>query len=145
LRPSADAALLAKALNLAQRAVELGQTNSSLPSYQLSLGLAEYRNGQCAAAERNITAAEQTAGDHDDIQGIARLFHAMTVFRQDRAEEARKLFSQAEAQMPPLPKDESKPMVDGRPLSHDVLIWWLAYKEAKSVLNEPAAERESKK
>jgi tetratricopeptide (TPR) repeat protein len=139
LRPSTNAVLLAKALNLAQRAVELGKTNSPLPSYQLSLGVAEYRNGQYAAAERSLSIAEQTVGDRDETQGIARMFHAMTVFRQDRAEEARRLFSDAEAQMPPLPKDESKPTVDGRRLSHDLLIWWLACKEAKSVLNEPAA------
>jgi hypothetical protein len=61
----------------------------------------------------------------------------MSLFRQNKPEEARKLFSQAESQMPPLPKDESKPLVDGMALTHDVLIWWLAYKEAKSVLNEP--------
>jgi tetratricopeptide (TPR) repeat protein len=140
LRPSTDATLLTNALNLAQRAVELGKTNSSLPQYQLSLGVAEYRNGQFAAAEKSITTAEQTVGNHDEIQGIAHFFHAMTLFRQNRVEEARKLFSQAEAQMPPLPKDESKPIAEGRTMDHDLLIWWLAYKEAKSVLNEPASK-----
>jgi tetratricopeptide (TPR) repeat protein len=134
LRPSTDAALLTNALHLAQRAVELGKTNSSLPWYQLSLGLAEYRNGQYAAAERSVVVAEHTIGDHDDVQGIAHMFHAMTLFRQDRPEEARRAFSQAEAQMPPLPKDESKPMVDRRPFDHDLLIWWLAYKEAKELI-----------
>ncbi len=43
--------------------------------------------------------------------------------------------------MPPLPKDESKPLVDGKPVNHDVLILWLAYKEARTVLNEPAAAK----
>jgi tetratricopeptide (TPR) repeat protein len=137
LRPSTDVALMTNALHLAQRAVELGQGSSALSSCQLSLGMAEYRNGQYKAAELSITAAEQKAGDHDDIVGIAHMFHTMTLFREDRAQEARKLFSQAEAQMPSLPKDQTKPIVDGRPLSHDLLIWWLAYKEAKSVLNEP--------
>ena len=139
LRPSTDAALLAKALNLAQRAVELGKSNPDLPWYQLALGLAEYRNGQYAAAERTLTVAEQTAGEEHEIPGIARLFRAMSLFRQDKPEEARKLFSQAEAQMPPLPKDESKPLVDGKPVSHDVLIWWLAYKEAKALIEGPSA------
>jgi tetratricopeptide (TPR) repeat protein len=138
LRPSSDTALMTNALHLAQRAAELGKSNSSLPSYQLALGLAEYRNGEFDAAERNILVAEQTLGDQDDIQGIAHLFHAMILFRQNRAEEARKLFSQAEAKIPPLPKDESKPIAEGRTLDHDLLIWWLAYKEAKSLLNEPA-------
>jgi serine/threonine protein kinase/tetratricopeptide (TPR) repeat protein len=140
LRPSTNTVLLTNALLLARRAVELGKTSSSLPSYQLSLGLAEYRNGQFAAAERSIVVAEQTVGDQDEIQGIAHMFHAMTLFRQNRPEEARRLFSQAETQMPPLPKNESKPIVDGRTLDPDLLIWWLAYKEAKSVLNEPAAK-----
>ena len=133
--------LMTNALHLAERAVELGKGSSALPWYQLSLGLAEYRNGQYPAAEKSITIAEQTLGDHDDIQGIAHMFHALALFRQDRAEEARKIFSQAEAQMPPLPKDESKPVVDGRPFDHDLLIWWMAYKEAKAMLYEPVAAK----
>ena len=147
LRPSTDAALLTKALNLAQRAVELGKSHPYLPYYQLGLGLAEYRNGQYAAAEHSLTIAEQTAGDDHDItvdyqhplQGIARMFRAMSLFRQDKPEEARRAFSQAEAQMPPLPKDESKPFVDGRPAYHDDLIFWLAYKEARALIEGPSA------
>ncbi len=139
LRPSSDATLMANALHLAQLAGELGKSSSALPRYQLCLALAEYRNGQYSAAERSIDAAELTIGDHDDIQGIARMFHALTLFRQNRTEEARKMFSQAETKMPPLPKDESKPIAEGRALDHDLLIWWISYKEAKSVLNEPAA------
>ncbi len=134
LRPANDAAIMTNALQLAQRAVELGHGSSSLPGYQLSLGLAQYRIGQFSAAEQSIVLAEQTMGNQDDLQGIAHLFHAMTLFRQERPDEARRLFSQAEAQMPPLPKDEGKPSVDGRHLSHNVLIWWLAYKEAKSLI-----------
>jgi tetratricopeptide (TPR) repeat protein len=141
LRPSTDGALLAKALNLAHRAVELGKTTRFLPWYQLTLGLAEYRNGQYAAAERTLTIAEQTAGNLYDIPGTARLFRAMSLFRQDRTEEARKLFSETKAQMPPLPTDERKPLVDGQLANHDVLICWLAYKEAKSLLKGPAAAK----
>ena len=137
MRPSTDATLLTKALDLAQRSVERGKGDYSFPSYQQELGVAEYRNGQYAAAEESLTIAEQTVGPNPDIKGTACLFRAMSLFRQNKPEEARKLFSQAEAQMPPPPKDESKPLVDGMSLSHDVLIYWLAYKEAKSVLNEP--------
>ena len=138
IRPSTDATLLAKALNLAQRALELAEGNPS-PWYQLSLGLAEYRTGQAAAAERTLTVAEQTAGKYHDIVGTARLFRAMSLFRQERPEEARKLFSQAEAEMPPFPADERKPFVDGRLANHDVLICWLAYKEAKTLIGAPSA------
>ena len=66
--------------------------------------MAEYRNGQYAAAERTLAIAEQTAARRDDIEGTAGLFRAMSVFRQDRPEEARQLFTQASAQMP-LPLD----------------------------------------
>ena len=147
IRPSTDAALLAQALSVARNGVELGKTNPGLPWNQLSLGMAEYRNGQYPAAEQTLTIAEQTAGDDHAIavdyqhplQGIARMFRAMSLFRQDKPEEARKLFSQAEAQMPPLPKDESKPFADGRPAYHDDLIFWLAYKETKALIEGPSA------
>ncbi|HEV2209895.1 MAG TPA: serine/threonine-protein kinase [Verrucomicrobiae bacterium] len=138
LRPCKDAALLTNALSLAQHAVELGKGTTLLPWYQLTLGLAEYRNGQYSNAEQSITIAEQTAGD-DEVQGIAHMFHAMTVYRQNRPAEARKILMQAEAQMPSLPRDQSKPVVEGRDFDHDVLIWWMSYKEAKALLEGPAA------
>jgi TPR repeat protein len=138
-RPSADATLLLKVLNLAQRSVELGESSPSLPWSQLALGLAEYRNGQYAAAEQTLTVAEQTAGELYDIPRIARFYRAMSLFRQERREEARKLFSQAEAKMPPLPADEHKPLVDGKMASRDVLICWLAYKEARALIEGPSA------
>jgi eukaryotic-like serine/threonine-protein kinase len=139
LRPSTDVALLAKALALTRRGVELGKSSSLLPWYQLSLGLAEYRNGQYADAERTLATAEQAAGENREFLGIARLFRAMSLARQNRPGEARKLFSQAEAEMPPFPNDEHKPIEDGKPVSHDHLICWMAYQEARSLLNQPAA------
>jgi WD40 repeat protein/tetratricopeptide (TPR) repeat protein/tRNA A-37 threonylcarbamoyl transferase component Bud32 len=143
LRPSTDAVLMTNALNLARRGVELGNNSPLLRYYQLGLGLAEYRNGQYAAAEQTLTLAEQKFGETRDFQfqETARLFRAMSLFRQNRLEDSRRAFSQAEAAMPPFPQDERKPLVDGKPVSHDVLICWLAYKEAKSVLNEPAAAK----
>ncbi|HEY3861368.1 MAG TPA: protein kinase [Verrucomicrobiae bacterium] len=140
LRPSADTAMLSNALALAQSAVEFGKSNSLLPWYSLGLGLAQYRNGLYAAAEKSLAAAEQTVGnDNPDIQGIARFFRAMSLFKQGRTAEARTLFSQEEQSMRPFPKDESNPAAGGGPMSHDVLIWWLSYKEAKSTLSAPAA------
>ncbi len=144
LRPSTDTALLGKALSLARQASELGKSSPSRPWFHLGLGLAEYRNGQYSAAEKTLAVAEQTVtpetvNQRREIQGTARLFRAMSLFRQDRPEEARKLFSQAEAQIPPLPKDESKPLVAGETLSHDVVIGWLAYKEAKALIEGPPA------
>ena len=135
LRPSTDAARLGQALNLAQRAVQLGKRDWDY----LALGLAQYRNGQFAAAEGTLAVAEQMAGENQPLQGIARFFLAMSLFRQDRPEEARKLFAQAEAQIPTLPTDEHIPLVDGQLAKHDALICWLAYKEAKALIEGPSA------
>jgi tetratricopeptide (TPR) repeat protein len=138
LRPSTNSALLTQALDLAQRAVKLGQSNTNLPWFQLGLGLAEYRNGQYEPAERALSVAEQTAGGDHNIEGTACLYRAMSLFRQNRTEEARKLFRLAETQMPPLPKEESKPLLDGKSAAQDALIRWLAYKEAKALIESPS-------
>jgi len=98
IRPSTDADLLAKTLGVARNGVELGKTKPVMPWNQLSLGMAEYRNGQYPAAEQTLTIAEQTAGDDhtiavDDLhalQGIARFFRAMSLFHEGKLEEARK-------------------------------------------------------
>jgi len=139
LGPSNDDALLAKTLALAQQGVELGKSSSVLPWYQVALGMAEYRNGQYTAAGQTLAVAEQKFENLDSphLLGIARLFHVMSLHRQGQTEEARRLFIQAVAQMPPFPQDELKPFVNGKPATHDYLICWLAYKEAQSVLNEP--------
>jgi tetratricopeptide (TPR) repeat protein len=137
LRPSANAASLAKSLNLARRAVELAGTSSWSPYYRLDLGWADYRNGQYADAERNLILAEQTIRE-PEILGTARFFRAMSLFRQNEAEEARRLFKQTEAQMVPLPQDERKPHADGRQLDNSLLILWLAYKEAKTLIATPS-------
>jgi eukaryotic-like serine/threonine-protein kinase len=139
LRPSTNAVLLAKALNLARQAVELGKSDPSLPWYELGLGLAEYRNSRYSAAEQALTIAEQTAGDAHDITGTARLFRAMSLLRQDKPDEARKVFNQAEAEMPPFPKDDHQPPAYDKSVNQDVLICWLAYKEAKALIEGPSA------
>lgn len=134
--------MLSNALALAQSAVDLGKNSSLLPWYRLGLGLAQYRNARYAAAEESLATAEQTVGsDNQDIQGIARYFRAMSLFRQGRSQEAQTLFSQEEARMWPLPNDETKPVAKGELVSHDVLIWWLAHNEAKSTLNERAVAK----
>ena len=139
LRPSTNAVLLAKALNLARRGVELGQNSSLISYYQLCLGQAEYRNGHYALAGGALATAEQTLVDHHVLLGTARFFRVMCLFEQNQPEEARKLFAQAETEMPPFPKDERKPRVDGRPaFQNEFLICWLAYKEAKALIEGDA-------
>jgi serine/threonine protein kinase len=134
--PSTNSEFLIRALNLAQRAAELGTNDSDLPWYRLSLGLAEYRNGQFAAADQTLTLAMQTAGPNTEIPKIALPYLAMSQFRQNRIEEARKTFHQAQAQVPRLPKEMNKPQADGKPVSQDVMVCWLGFKEAQALLNE---------
>ena len=137
LRPSTDAGLMARALKLAQRAVELGKNDPLLPGFQMSLGMAEYRDGQYAAAEATLAAAEQSSGD-PLIEKTSQLFRLMSLFKQGRQDEARKRLGEVEARMPPLPADDGKPLLDGREASADELILWLAYKEARLLL-QPAS------
>jgi tetratricopeptide (TPR) repeat protein len=127
--------LTSNALRLARRGVELGKDSNLLPWYRLSLGLAEFRNGQYAAAEQTLANAQRAFAEDREMLPITLLFHAMNLTRQNRTEHARKLLTQAAAQMPPLPHNETKPQVDGKAVSHDVLIGWMAYKEAESMLN----------
>jgi TPR repeat protein len=133
LSPSTNGVLLTNALDLARRGVEFRKGTPWLCWYQLSLGLAEYRNNQYAEAEQILTDAEQNAGKYQEIPGTARFFHVMSLLKQGHAEAAWQIFNQSEAQMPPYPHDTNKPLLDGKMASHDVMIGWLAYQEAKSL------------
>jgi hypothetical protein len=101
--------------------------------------MAEYRNGEFAAAEQTLSLAQQTSegdgyspGFRRALQGTAGLLRAMSLLALQRKEEATNLFAQAHAQMPPLPADERVP------LTGDVhtLIWWLHFKEARTLLGD---------
>jgi hypothetical protein len=120
--------------------VELGTNSSFMPWFKLAVGLAEYRNGHYARAEQALRKAELAAGtdtDFSETRGSARVFRAMSLARQNRSEEAQALFHEVEAEMPPLPKDERRPLANGKIADHDLLFYWLACKEAKSLIEEP--------
>ena len=136
LRPSSNPQLLESAVTLARRAVDLGKNHPDLKWDQLALGMAEYRHGNFPAADQALSAAEEAGKDDRQVQGIARLFHAMSFFKQGKMAEARQLFGEAEAQMPPLPADEKQPLANGA--DADSVIVWLAYKEAKALLQTKA-------
>jgi len=91
--------------------------------------MAEYRSGNYAAADKALLAAAQAGNPL--ATGIASFYRAMSLFRQGKAEEARKLAIRAAAKMKPLPKDENNPLVDAY---YDDLIVWLSYKEAMRLL-----------
>ena len=140
LRPPSDLQMQQASLALARRAVELGQTNSLLPWYQLGLGMAEYRNSNYLAADRMLRAAElpgQNTWRPEIRVGTAKFYRAMSLFRQGQGSEARQLFTEAEATMKPLPAADHWPLTDGA--DHDDLILWLACREAKAVLTPSQA------
>ena len=135
LAPCNEPDLQSNVLKLAQLGVDRCKDTPSMPLYQLSLGMAQYRNGRYTDAEQTLTAAEQAAGKFQDIPSTARFFRAMCLFQEGRPSDARQLFDQTQAQMTPLPQDPHVPVVDGKTVSHDLIISWLAWQEAKSLLN----------
>ena len=133
LRPTLDKARQEAALALARKAVELDESN---PFCRLTLGIAEYRSGHFAEADAALLAATTGAKNNRHVAGSSAFFRAMSLFRQGKIDEARKLATEA-AKMVRLPKDEKNPLASADPrfpLTHDDLILWLAYKEAKALI-----------
>jgi serine/threonine protein kinase len=132
LRPSADRARQDAALAVARSAVQLGAKHALLVYFKMVLGMAEYRSGHFAEAD-TVLAAAMTEGDaRSYVPGTAAFYRAMSLFRQGKRDEARQVATEAAANMRFLPKDEKDPLV--LKASHDVLILWLAYKEAKDLI-----------
>jgi hypothetical protein len=95
--------------------------------------MAEFRSGNDAAADQTLLAAVQAGPNNRNVSGISAFYRAMSLFRQGKTAEGRKLAIAAAAQMKPLPKDEQNP-----PPSEafwDDLILWLASKEAKAMIH----------
>ncbi len=135
LMPIEDAKSQAVTLALATRGVELGKDKEEfLPWAQLSLGMAEYRNGQYEQATTTLSTAATTApkGFRATITGTANFYRTMCLFQKDQKSEAQALFTTTEKTMKPLPANDNNPLADKA--YHDHLILWLAYKEAKTLL-----------
>jgi hypothetical protein len=143
IRASGDKAELEAALAIARRGLELsprGEWNL------LALGMAEYRCGNDVAAAEALLACAQAGPDNLMATGIAAFYRAMSLFRQGKHNEARKLAIETAARMKPLPKDEQNPLPND-PYPWDDLILWLAYKEAKAMIQfdeAPAAAVQTK-
>ncbi len=108
--------------------------------------MAEFRGGNDAAAEAAFLQAEELAEtDHWHpelrlfIQGPARLYRAMILFRNRKTLEAEKLFRMAEGPMPPIPED-GRQVLPGN-VTQDHLLYWLAYEEAGQLLGLPLRKR----
>jgi tetratricopeptide (TPR) repeat protein len=134
IQPYADKAELEAVLVLARTAVEVGKGGDW---NLLGLGVAEFRNGNDAAAEKTLLAAEQAGPSNAHGAGTSQFFRAMILFRQGKKAEAGKLASEATARLKPLPRDEKNPLADGA--HFEDLILWLAYKEAKALIKFDAA------
>ena len=97
------------ALVLARRAVDLGKGHRLLGHFQMAVGMAEYRSGHYAAADAALLAASELGKNIDYVSGTTAFYRAMSLFRQGKESEARKLASEAFAEMKPLPADEKFP------------------------------------
>jgi tetratricopeptide (TPR) repeat protein len=146
--PSTEKAKLDAALALARKGVELGNGGEWWEWSLLALGMAEHRCGNDAAAQEALLSAEKAGPNNPIIAGIAAFYRAMSLFRQGKSDEARKLAIAAAGQMKPLPIDEQNPLPSN---AHpwDDLILWLIYKEAKKmikfdVVSPPLAEDNEK-
>jgi hypothetical protein len=141
IRPSTDKTELDAALALARKGVQLDKDSKWRYWRLLALGMAEYRCGNYPAAVEALLAAANAAkagADNPMVTGIAAFYRAMSLFRQGKPDEARELAITTAAQMKPLPKDEQNPLPDNV-YPWDDLILWLAYKEAKALIQFDAA------
>jgi WD40 repeat protein/tetratricopeptide (TPR) repeat protein len=131
LRSSNDKTRLEAALVLARRAATLGKDHEYLPYFQMALGMAEYRSGNYTAADGAFLAADASK-ENAPISVTSAFYHAMSLFRQGKEVEARRIATEAVLRMKPLPADENNPLTAGA--IPDDLILWMAYKEAKALL-----------
>ncbi len=138
LRPSDDREVLDPTLALARRAVELGKDHPYLPYFRMALGMAEYRSGNHAAADAALLAASKAERGNPVISGTTAFYRVMSLYRQGKQAEARRIATDALLQMRPLPADEDNPLTGGA--SADDLILWMASKEARALLNLDAAQ-----
>ncbi|MES2921437.1 MAG: tetratricopeptide repeat protein, partial [Verrucomicrobiota bacterium] len=142
--PSPDPALLPRALHLARLAADLETNKLQRGWYQQTLGMAEFRSGNDAAAEQAMLRSEEASEISSYgkpylrtcIEGTGRFYRAMVLWRQGKDAEARKLFAEAEVLVPSLPNDPREVLLNG--VDQDDLVFWLAYKEAKAQLQPPA-------
>jgi cytochrome oxidase Cu insertion factor (SCO1/SenC/PrrC family) len=136
IRPSESQDLLARALQIAQRAVQVEQDPANIPWAKFGLGLAKLRNAQYAAADQTLIDVDPKPETADPRRrGIASLFRAITAFRQGKPDAAQELFRQGEADMPPVPTDPKRALLGGQfPDNYD-LLWWIAHEEAGAILN----------
>jgi tetratricopeptide (TPR) repeat protein len=130
LRPSDDRADRDATLALARAAVELGKADGSIGWFRMALGMAEYRAGHDEAAAETLRSLIENGTR--EISVTSAFYLAMSLSRQGKDAEARRIATEAIARMKPLPLDENNPLANGA--NHDDLIIWMACKEARALL-----------
>jgi serine/threonine protein kinase/tetratricopeptide (TPR) repeat protein len=143
--PTTEKARLDSILALARAGVEHGKGHQYLAYYQMALGMAEYRSGLFAEAEKTLAAAHAAGKQNSQIDGTASCFRAMALFRLGQVDDARKLLAEAEQRMRPRPSRTGAPLEPNT--NPDDVIMWLAYNEAKALLHpaEPAPQPREKR
>lgn len=138
-----DPKLRAAVLELGRRSVDLGRDDTlSMPWYKMARGMAAYRQGEFAEADSELQEGllvAQNLGNRFYARNqrlyasTVALYRGMSLFRQGRVAEATEAIKLGETRMRPLPVDPNHPLADGA--DYNDLLAWLAYKEAKAMLN----------
>ncbi len=126
--PSTDESELDAVLVIGRTGVKIAKQERTL----LALGMAEYRSGNDAAANEALLAAAKAGKNSAWVTGISAFYRAMSLFRLGKPDEARQLAIAAAVKMRPLPADEQNPLANNA--HYNDLILWLAYKEAKTMI-----------
>jgi tetratricopeptide (TPR) repeat protein len=93
----ASGAELAAAVDLGRKSPRLGSSHPFVPYFELAAGLAEYRQGQYAAAEQWTRKSLSHRWSNANLNAPNHLVLAMTLQRLGNANEARLQFSQGAA------------------------------------------------
>ena len=132
--PCGDKKQLEEALALGREAVRIepgGEWNL------MALGMAQYRCGQFAEADATLKQTMDQEKVSPVVASNSAFYRAMSLFQQGQADEASKLALVAATKLKPFPADRENPLAGGD--FHEDLIQWLAYKEAKSLIQFDAA------
>ena len=100
--------------------------------------MAEFRSGNIDAAKAAFDEAgrvplAEAPSDQAKMESTVGFYLSMILFQQGMVSEAHQRFAEAEAKMSPKPTDDAKPLIGRR--DHNLLIMWLAHREAKALLD----------
>ena len=143
LRPQPDQESRKRTVELAKRGVRASGKNAlQLAWANLTLGMAEFQDNNDRAAHAALTAA--TSDPEAAIPSLidtATFYMAMLYHRSGNHDEARNRFGEAENRIRPVPRDGVAPL--SSPKLHDLLIMWLAYRQAGALLELPLRKGEA--